>query len=69
MGPAGLSRDIVRKIHADSIAIITRPDFQERLAKDGIKPVANTPEAFAAQIKADIERWRPIIRAAGIKAE
>jgi tripartite-type tricarboxylate transporter receptor subunit TctC len=69
VGPAGLSRDIVRKIHADSIAIITRPDFQERLAKDGIKPVANTPEAFAAQIKADIERWRPIIRAAGIKAE
>jgi tripartite-type tricarboxylate transporter receptor subunit TctC len=69
VGPAGLPREIVRKIHADSLAVIQRPDFQERLAKDGIEPVGTSPEAFAAQIKADVERWRPIVKAAGIKPE
>ena len=69
VGPAGLPRDVVRRIHADSVAILQRPDFLERLERDGIEPVANTPEAFAAQIKADIERWRPIVKAAGIKPE
>jgi tripartite-type tricarboxylate transporter receptor subunit TctC len=69
LGPAGTPREVVRKIHADSVAIINRTDFQERLARDGIEPVGNTPEAFAAQIKADIERWRPIVKAAGVKPE
>ena len=69
VGPAGLPREVVRRIHADCVAIIQRPDFLERLERDGIEPVANTPEAFAAQIKADIERWRPIVKAAGIKPE
>jgi tripartite-type tricarboxylate transporter receptor subunit TctC len=69
LGPAGMPRELVRKIHADSVAIIERPDFRERLAKDGIEPVGNSPEAFAAQIRADIERWRPIVKASGVKPE
>jgi tripartite-type tricarboxylate transporter receptor subunit TctC len=69
LGPANLPRDIVNKINADSRAIIARPDFQERLARDGIEPVGNTPEAFAAQIKVDLERWAQVVKAAAIKPE
>jgi tripartite-type tricarboxylate transporter receptor subunit TctC len=69
IGPANLPREIVNKINADSRAIIARPDFLERLAKDGIEPVGNTPEAFAAQIKTDIDRWAHIVKAANIKPE
>ena len=69
VGPAGMPREIVRKINADSRAIIERPDFQARLARDGIEPVGNSPEAFADQIRADIERWAKIVRAAGIRPE
>jgi len=69
LGPANLPRDIVLKINADSRAIIARPDFQERLARDGIEPEGGTPEAFAAQIKADLARWAQVVKAAGIKAE
>jgi tripartite-type tricarboxylate transporter receptor subunit TctC len=49
--------------------IVARPDFQERVAKDGNEPVGSTPEQFAAQIKADIERWAQVVKAAGIKPE
>jgi tripartite-type tricarboxylate transporter receptor subunit TctC len=69
IGPANLPRDIVTKINADARAIIARPDFQERLVRDGIEPVGNTPEAFAAQIKLDIERWAQVVKAAGVKPE
>jgi len=41
---------------------IRRADFLERLDKDGIEPVANTPEQFAAQIKADIAKMGKIVR-------
>jgi tripartite-type tricarboxylate transporter receptor subunit TctC len=69
LGPARLPAEIVRKINADSRAIIARPDFQERLVKDGIEPVGNSPEQFAEEIKADIARWAKIVQAAGIKPE
>jgi tripartite-type tricarboxylate transporter receptor subunit TctC len=69
VGPAGMPREVVRRIHADAVAVVQRPDFLDRLAKDGIEPVGNTPEAFAAQIKSDVERWRPIVKAAGVKPE
>ena len=69
IGPAGLPPDIVRKVNADSLAIIERPDFQQRLARDGIEAVGNSPEAFGDQIRADIERWAKIVKAAGIKPE
>jgi tripartite-type tricarboxylate transporter receptor subunit TctC len=69
LGPAKLPAEIVRKINADSRAIIARPDFQERLVKDGIEPVGNTPEQFAEEIKADIARWAKIVKAAGVKPE
>jgi tripartite-type tricarboxylate transporter receptor subunit TctC len=69
MAPAGTPRDIVMKVHDDAVAVIRRPDFQERLDRDGIEPVANTPEEFAAQIRNDLARWAPIVRAAGARLD
>jgi tripartite-type tricarboxylate transporter receptor subunit TctC len=69
LGPAGMPRDVVRKINADALAVIRRPEFLERLARDGIEPVGNTPEDFAAQIRADLERWARVVKAAGLRPE
>jgi tripartite-type tricarboxylate transporter receptor subunit TctC len=69
MAPAGLPRDIVNRIHDDSVTIIKRPDFLERLDRDGIEPVGNTPEEFAAEIKSDLARWATIVKAAGAKLD
>ena len=49
--------------------IIALPDVKVRLAALGYEPVGTTPEDFAAQIKADMEKWGKVIRAANIKAE
>jgi tripartite-type tricarboxylate transporter receptor subunit TctC len=69
MAPAGTPRDIVRKLNEDSAAIVRRPDFQERLAKDGIESAVTSPEEYGARIKRDIETWGKIIRSAGLKPE
>jgi tripartite-type tricarboxylate transporter receptor subunit TctC len=40
-----------------------------RLRELGYDPVASTPEEFTVRIKAEIETWAKVIRAANIKAE
>jgi tripartite-type tricarboxylate transporter receptor subunit TctC len=69
MAPAGTPREIVKKIHDDSVTVIRRPDFLERLDRDGIEPVGNTPEEFGAEIKTDLARWGKIVKAAGAKLD
>jgi len=69
LAPPGLPRDIVNKIHADVAGIVRRPDFQERLIKDALDPIGNTPEEFAAQIRTDLANWARLIKASGVKLD
>jgi len=69
MAPMGTPREIVKRIHDDSVTVVRRPDFLERLDRDGIEPVANTPEEFGEQIRTDLARWAKIVKAAGAKLD
>jgi tripartite-type tricarboxylate transporter receptor subunit TctC len=66
---AGTPKDLVDLLHREIVGIIALPDVKERLAALGLDPVGNTPEDFAAQIKAEIARWHRVIRDANIKIE
>src|SRR5687768_6273129 len=65
--PAGTPREIVGRIQAEVARIVQLPDIKERFFRDGIEPVASTPEQFAAHIKAERAKWEKVIEAAGIK--
>jgi len=67
MAPARTPRPLIDKIHADVRAIVKRPDFRERIVADGVEPIGNTPEEFAAEIKADLGVWGRIVKASGAK--
>jgi tripartite-type tricarboxylate transporter receptor subunit TctC len=66
---AAVPREIVAKLHADIVKVMTRPDVRDRLAADGAEVVANTPEQFAAHIKSEIARWAPVVKASGAKPD
>ena len=67
--PAGTPAPIVERLHKEIVAALRDPAMQERFAKSGATLVGNTPQAFAAQIRAERAQWGEIIKAAGIKAE
>ena len=69
LGPAKLPPDIVAKLSHDFVDALNTDGVKERLAKLGATPIGSSPEQFDATIHADTDKWGPIIKAAGIKAE
>jgi tripartite-type tricarboxylate transporter receptor subunit TctC len=69
LGPAGMPADVVAKIARDTAQALQSPAVKERLAKLGATATPSSPEEFAKLIRADYEKWGPVIKAAGIKAE
>ena len=70
--PKGTPKDVVAKLNAAVVDALADPAVRARLADLGqeIFPrEQQTPEALAAFHKAEIEKWWPIIKAAGIKPE
>jgi tripartite-type tricarboxylate transporter receptor subunit TctC len=70
--PKGTPPDIVQKLNRAAVAAMADPAVQKRFADLGLDmPPADqqTPEALGALQKAEIDKWWPIIKAAGIKAE
>jgi tripartite-type tricarboxylate transporter receptor subunit TctC len=69
LGPAGLPPDIKAKLAKDCAEAVNTPTVKARLLALGATPIGSTPEQFAALIRADYEKWGPIIKAAGIRGE
>ncbi len=70
--PKGTPKTLTAKLNAAAIQALADPTVQQRLADLGQElppPDRLTPDALAAQQKAEAEKWWPIIRAAHIKAE
>jgi tripartite-type tricarboxylate transporter receptor subunit TctC len=69
LGPAGMPPDLVAKLSQDFVAALNTELVKARLAKLGASPIGSSPNAFDAKIRADYEKWGPIIKAAGMQAE
>ncbi len=69
LGPAGMPADLVTKLSQDFVAALNTEPVKARLAKLGASPIGGSPKAFDAKIRADYEKWDPIIKASGMKAE
>ena len=67
--PAKTPADIIRKMNADTAAILAEPAIKAKLAPLGIEAAGSTPAELAAVAKADTELWGGIIKSANIKGE
>ncbi len=69
LGPAGMPPELVAKLSHDFVAALNTEPVKERLSKLGASPIGSSPQQFDAKIRAEYEKWGPIIEAAGLKAE
>jgi tripartite-type tricarboxylate transporter receptor subunit TctC len=69
LAPAGTSADIVRRLNAEINKIIGAPDMKARMLDNGFEPVGGAPEKFGAHIHAEIAKWAPVVKAAGVKVD
>ena len=69
LAPAATPRDIVMKLNNAVNTIVKNAEFNKRLAQLGADPVADTPEYFGNYLKAEIERWAPVVKASGARPE
>ena len=69
LAPAGLAAATKTKIHRDAADSMKSLAVKERFQTLGAVPIGSTPEELAALIRADYEKWGPIIKAAGVVAE
>ena len=67
--PAKTPPAIIRKLNADTVAVLAEPAVKERLTALGLVIVGSTPEELGRHFKAEADLWEPVIKAAGIKAD
>jgi len=68
-GPKGLPLEVVEKINAGVKKALEDPAVRKRIADTGSLIVANTPEQFTAQIKAEYEVYKKVVDTAKLKLE
>jgi tripartite-type tricarboxylate transporter receptor subunit TctC len=70
--PKGTPKAVIDKLAAAMQQALKEPDFRKRMSDLGATvytPEQSTPAALTAQLKSEIERWTPVIKAAGVYAD
>ncbi|HEX2826340.1 MAG TPA: tripartite tricarboxylate transporter substrate binding protein [Burkholderiales bacterium] len=67
--PARLPGDIVSRLHSTLVKIVNAPDTRARFAELGAEAVGGTPAEFARFIKTEFDKWGPVIRQTGARAD
>ena len=69
MVPAGTPAPVIARLNTEMNAILKQPDVQQKMNAAGFDLIGGTPQDFGALIKAESEKWVPVIKAAGIKID
>jgi tripartite-type tricarboxylate transporter receptor subunit TctC len=69
LAPAQTPRPVIDRLHREIVKVLAMPDVKEKLAAVGADPVGNSPQEFAAVIRADVTKWKRIVQETGAKAE
>ncbi|MFY9512589.1 MAG: tripartite tricarboxylate transporter substrate binding protein BugE [Rubrivivax sp.] len=68
-GPKGLPKEVVDKINAAVKATVALPDVKKRIEETGSLVIANSPDEFAAQIKAEFAVYKKVVETAKLTLE
>ncbi|MFJ4293895.1 tripartite tricarboxylate transporter substrate binding protein [Cupriavidus sp. NPDC089707] len=69
LAPAGTPPEIIHRIQQEVAKALGAPAVRERLQAQGAEPVGNTPEQFAALIRAETTKWAKVVKDSGAKVD
>jgi tripartite-type tricarboxylate transporter receptor subunit TctC len=69
LAPAGTAPAIVSRLNAELNRVLTEPATAQRLLDQGVEPMPGTPAMLRDRMVSETERWRGVIKKAGITAE
>ena len=67
--PAQTPAEIISRLNAELNKIIGPPEMRSRLLEYGYEPIGGSPERFGQHIQAEIAKWAPVVKIAGVKVE
>lgn len=69
LAPAATPRAVIDRLNGEILRILKLPDIQQRLRNEAYDIYGDTPEQFAAAIRAEVAKWAPIVKQAGLRLE
>ena len=69
LAPAGISKEIVARLHDDTLKALANADVKNRIAAAGYEIVTTTPDELAAYLKSEIDKWGRVVKTIGIRAD
>ena len=65
--PAGTPKHIITKLNTESNRVLAMQEVKDRLTAVSIDAAGSTPEEFSKFIRAELDKWGPVVKAAGVK--
>ena len=69
IAPAGLPKEVLARINAETIRVMNLPDVKERLATAGLDAAAASPEALVSLIQVETAKWAKVVKESGAKLD
>ena len=68
LAPAGTPTEIATRLHAETVNLMKLPDTKSRLDGGGYDPAVSTPEQLGAHLRSEVEKWKKVVNALGLRA-
>ncbi len=69
LAPAGTPRPIVNRVHDEVVRVLAIPEVRDGLTSQGADIVGNSPDQFAAWIRAEVKKWAGVVQQSGAKVD
>lgn len=69
VAPAKTPKEVIERLHAAALKVLAQPEVRAAIDKLGGEPVGNRPDEFAAQIRADLDKFKRLADASGIRLD
>ncbi len=69
MAPAGVPKDVLAKINAETARVMNLPDVREKLTALGLDVAPGSPEALAQHIQIETAKWAKVVKESGAKLD